>query len=137
MRYTRRFDEIGRGDIAVAGGKGANLGELSRAGFPVPPGFVLTTAAYDAFVVAADIRATIVELAAQPQADDLAGFDTAAAKIRTLFTGAAMPEQTRAGCHVIASRPDLVENTSVKRMRAELREVNDPARVNGLALGWR
>ena len=33
-------------DLAVAGGKGANLGELVRAGFAVPDGFVITTAAY-------------------------------------------------------------------------------------------
>jgi pyruvate,water dikinase len=39
--------ELGRRDLAVAGGKGANLGELVRAGFPVPAGFVVTTAAYD------------------------------------------------------------------------------------------
>ena len=49
MSYVMRFAELGRGDIAVAGGKGANLGELTRAGLPVPPGFVLTTAAYRAF----------------------------------------------------------------------------------------
>ncbi len=42
--------QIGRDDLAVAGGKGANLGELLRAGFPVPEGFVVTTAAYDRFV---------------------------------------------------------------------------------------
>ena len=50
MSYVMRFAELGRGDIAVAGGKGANLGELTRAGLPVPPGFVLTTAAYRAVV---------------------------------------------------------------------------------------
>lgn len=38
---------LGRGDLVLAGGKGANLGELVRAGFDVPPGFVITTAAYD------------------------------------------------------------------------------------------
>ncbi|MFI6709330.1 PEP/pyruvate-binding domain-containing protein [Nonomuraea sp. NPDC050478] len=36
-----------RGDLALAGGKGANLGELIAGGFPVPAGFVVTTAAYD------------------------------------------------------------------------------------------
>ncbi len=38
---------VGRADLAVAGGKGANLGELVRAGFAVPGGFVVTTAACD------------------------------------------------------------------------------------------
>src|SRR3990172_1693822 len=42
--------DLSRGDLERAGGKGANLGELVRAGFPVPPGFVVTTAAYDHFV---------------------------------------------------------------------------------------
>src|SRR4029450_1185809 len=49
-RLALPLAEVGRGDIAIAGGKGANLGELVRAGFPVPRGFVLTTAAYDLFV---------------------------------------------------------------------------------------
>ena len=45
MTYTVWLDEISKDDIALAGGKGANLGELSHAGLPVPPGFVVTTAA--------------------------------------------------------------------------------------------
>lgn len=36
-----------RDDLMLAGGKGANLGELTHKGFAVPPGFVITTAAYD------------------------------------------------------------------------------------------
>ncbi len=36
--------------LAVAGGKGANLSRLTYAGFPVPSGFLITTAAYRAFV---------------------------------------------------------------------------------------
>ena len=41
------FAEIDAASIAVAGGKAANLGEMTRAGFPVPPGFCITTQAYD------------------------------------------------------------------------------------------
>ena len=40
------FEEIGRADIPVAGGKGANLGELTRAQVPVPRGFIVTADAY-------------------------------------------------------------------------------------------
>jgi pyruvate,water dikinase len=43
---VRTFAEIDRNDIASVGGKGANLGEMTRAGFPVPPGFVITIDAY-------------------------------------------------------------------------------------------
>ena len=45
MTHTAWFDELRKDDIALAGGKGANLGELSHAGLPVPPGFVVTTTA--------------------------------------------------------------------------------------------
>lgn len=40
------FAALGAADAAVAGGKGANLGELAGAGFPVPPGFVVTAHAH-------------------------------------------------------------------------------------------
>nr|WP_319717389.1 PEP/pyruvate-binding domain-containing protein [Nonomuraea angiospora] len=47
MKLVAPLDSFGRGDLAMAGGKGANLGELVRNGFPVPGGFVVTTHAYD------------------------------------------------------------------------------------------
>ncbi|MFB1481667.1 phosphoenolpyruvate synthase [Corallococcus sp. RDP092CA] len=40
------FDALSREDVAQAGGKGANLGELTRAGLPVPPGFVISAVAF-------------------------------------------------------------------------------------------
>lgn len=46
----RWLDQVTRHDGALAGGKGANLGDLLSAGFPVPNGFVVTTEAYRAFV---------------------------------------------------------------------------------------
>ena len=45
------FERISAADLPHVGGKGANLGEMARAGFPVPPGFCVTTAAFDAFLV--------------------------------------------------------------------------------------
>jgi pyruvate,water dikinase len=49
---TLRFDEIGADDIPHVGGKGANLGVLTRAGAPVPPGFCVTVRAFERFVAA-------------------------------------------------------------------------------------
>lgn len=48
--YVLQFDEIDGDSLPDAGGKGANLGELTNAGFPVPPGFCVTTGSYRAFV---------------------------------------------------------------------------------------
>src|ERR687883_135419 len=53
--------QLVRGDLDIAGGKGANLGELIRAGFPVPAGFVVTTAAYDHFVEQHSLSETIAQ----------------------------------------------------------------------------
>jgi len=46
----RRFEDIDIGSRRSVGGKGASLGELTRAGIRVPPGFVVTTDAFEAFV---------------------------------------------------------------------------------------
>ena len=48
MVFIKLFDELGSSDIDQAGGKGANLGELTRAGLSVPAGFVVVTGAYRA-----------------------------------------------------------------------------------------
>src|SRR5437879_4048593 len=68
---VRSLDELTTADLPEAGGKGANLGELRRAGFPVPDGFVITTAAYalaaEAAGVTGETPATArVRLAASP-----------------------------------------------------------------------
>jgi phosphohistidine swiveling domain-containing protein len=87
------FDEIRKDDIALAGGKGANLGELSRAGLPVPLGFVLTTAAYDTFVEVSGIKGEVVALASVPRAEDPAAFEEVAEGIRALFSGSKVPKE--------------------------------------------
>jgi len=46
---TKPFSEISSADVPYAGGKGANLGQLTRAGIPVPPGFVVGAPAYAAY----------------------------------------------------------------------------------------
>jgi pyruvate, water dikinase len=65
-RPVRRLSELGAGDVAIAGGKGANLGELIRAGLPVPPGFVITVPAYRRTVQHAGLRADLERSAAGP-----------------------------------------------------------------------
>ncbi|MDR3584984.1 MAG: PEP/pyruvate-binding domain-containing protein [Desulfosporosinus sp.] len=46
LNYTKTLSELNKHSLPEAGGKGANLGELIRAGLPVPPGFVVTTDSY-------------------------------------------------------------------------------------------
>ena len=62
-RLTLPFTAIDRGALAVAGGKAANLGELVRAGFPVPAGFCVTTTAYELVAADAGLESTLDALA--------------------------------------------------------------------------
>ena len=63
----RPFAELSRDDVAFAGGKGANLGELTAAGLPVPPGFVVGAPAYAAFCDATGLRERIAGAARRPR----------------------------------------------------------------------
>ena len=56
------FKEIDKNDIPAVGGKGANLGEMANAGFPVPPGFAITTEAYDLFLTQNNLLAEISKI---------------------------------------------------------------------------
>ncbi|HEY4422296.1 MAG TPA: PEP/pyruvate-binding domain-containing protein [Pseudonocardia sp.] len=91
-RIIRTFEELGRDDVDVAGGKGANLGELTRAGLPVPPGFVLTTAAYREFVASSGIGDEVLTLAALPPDAEPGAYEAPSARIRELFRSAAVPD---------------------------------------------
>ncbi|HXD26542.1 MAG TPA: PEP/pyruvate-binding domain-containing protein, partial [Propionibacteriaceae bacterium] len=83
MIFIKQFDELGRDDIDQAGGKGANLGELTRAGLPVPPGFVIVTDAYSNFVSDHHLGGKIAELATP--SEYRAEYDDASEQIRALF----------------------------------------------------
>ncbi|MET0693039.1 MAG: PEP/pyruvate-binding domain-containing protein [Propionibacteriaceae bacterium] len=91
---------FGRDDIELAGGKGANLGELMQAGLPVPDGFIVTTPAYRAFVEHNDLQSRIVELAAGPPTE-------ASAAIQALFQSGVVDDELRT--EVTAAYADLGE----------------------------
>ncbi len=90
MTYTIPFSQLNKTHIPTAGGKGANLGEMTTAGFPVPGGFVLTTPAYDAFVQTNGLQEQIVELAQNVAMDDPSAGQMASEKISALFLQGAL-----------------------------------------------
>jgi rifampicin phosphotransferase len=85
MIFIKPFDELGQDDIDQAGGKGANLGELTRAGLPVPPGFVILTDAYRSYVAEHQLAGKIAALAVPT--DDPGRYESASEQIRALFAG--------------------------------------------------
>jgi pyruvate,water dikinase len=91
MTYISNFGDVGPDDVGVAGGKGVGLAGLAQAGLPVPPGFVLNTAAYADFVAANHLGAGIQELAALPPLAAPQDYEDASKRIRALFTGGTLP----------------------------------------------
>jgi pyruvate,water dikinase len=89
----RDFTELGREDVPFAGGKGANLGELTRAGFPVPPGFVIGAPAYALFVERTGLRDRIAERLAAVDVDDPAELEAAARDVRALVEAEPLPDE--------------------------------------------
>jgi rifampicin phosphotransferase len=75
----------------LAGGKGASLARLIRAGFPVPGGFVVTTHAYRDYVVANDLERFILVTANAAPARDPAALEAASDSIRTRFAQGRIP----------------------------------------------
>ena len=76
---------IDRTLLLAVGGKAANLGELIQAGFPVPPGFCVTTAAYALLSENAGLEPILEELAAKTHVDPIPQNELAAAARATLL----------------------------------------------------
>jgi len=81
---VRIVDELSRADVAYAGGKGANLGELTRAGLPVPPGFVVGAPAYAAFCDESGLRERIARALESVDVDDPDKLLAASASVRAM-----------------------------------------------------
>jgi len=89
-RYVVGFDAVGKSDTELAGGKGANLGELTQAGLPVPPGFIVTADAYRASMEHGGVReARNAALAVAGRPDELA---TACDGLQCLVRKAGVPQ---------------------------------------------
>ena len=88
---VRNFSEVGKNDVAVAGGKGANLGEMTRAGLSVPKGFVVTAGAYREFIGSNGLD-SLIEQRLGEAADDESRLLEAAKEFRERITAGALPE---------------------------------------------
>ncbi len=90
-KLTVPLAELDRAALPLVGGKGANLGELARAGFPVPPGFCVTTAAYEPVAGDANLEPFLAALA-DTRPDDTTRLAQLAAAARAALLEAPVPE---------------------------------------------
>jgi pyruvate, water dikinase len=102
------FEGLTAQDVPVAGGKGANLGELTAAGFPVPPGFVVTAAAYLDAMAQGGVRAELAAAAENLDIDDPDALAERAERLQNLVVKAGLPPALRAevvdAYHALAAR---------------------------------
>ena len=89
------FSQVGRNDVPLVGGKGANLGELTQAQIPVPPGFVVTTRAYRAFLVATGLEGRLEAMLEGLDVEDDEALQRVSGNVREAIEQAEMPAQLR------------------------------------------
>ena len=92
---TRTIAELARADVPYAGGKGANLGELTAAGLPVPDGFVVGAPTYATFVEETGLRARIEDRLRDLDVEDTAALEATAQDIRAMIETQAIPPAIR------------------------------------------
>ncbi len=99
-------------DLPRVGGKGMNLARLTRADLPVPGGFLITTAAYRAFVQTNNLTSFIQKTVAAVQPDDPAALNEASQTIRARFSAGKMPDDLATA--VTTAYKNLPQSSSLK-----------------------
>src|SRR6185503_19487385 len=116
LPWTVTFAEVGPEDLPRVGGKGANLGALTRAGVSVPPGFCVTTRAFDRFM--ASLPDASVHFAALDALDgtSIDAVRAAAESMRRALQALAMPDEVGAAIvtawHVLGTEHALAVRSS-------------------------
>ncbi len=86
------FNQIDKEDVAIVGGKSANLGEMTQAGFPVPKGFAITVEAYDRFLAENNLSAKIYKILQNTNYEDSAHLENSAKEIQKMIKYGKVPE---------------------------------------------
>jgi pyruvate,water dikinase len=92
MPYTLWFDRAGKEAVALVGGKNSSLGELIRAGIPVPPGFSVTTETYLQFT-SGGLKNRIEGILSDIDLQDVASLDKASQRIRQAMSQTPLPKK--------------------------------------------
>lgn len=91
-RYIVWFKDVGKEDVALVGGKGANLGEMTQAGFPVPEGFIVTSHAYFDFIRHNDLQTKIHHLLGTIDYSNQKSLEKVSKQIKRLIENGLIPE---------------------------------------------
>jgi rifampicin phosphotransferase len=114
--WTLTFSEVGREDLPRVGGKAANLGALTRAEIPVPPGFCVTTRAFDQFLTSLPDRDAHFDALDALDGTSIDSVRAAAEAIRCALDGLTMPVEVASaiatGWHALGTEHALAVRSS-------------------------
>ena len=111
MELVRWFEQIRLADVGLVGGKGANLGEMTGAQLPVPPGFVVTSDAYRYAVSSAGVEGFLAAVLAGVNADDPADLTRAENEAQRLVRSIKLPDDL--ACAILDAYHRLGEGATV------------------------
>jgi pyruvate,water dikinase len=121
------IENLSAKDVDLAGGKGANLGELVSLGVPVPPGFVVTTNAYRRFIKETGLEEEIKKLLEGLNVEDTEALNKVSEKIRSLILSRPMPkdieEAIRSAYRELAKRVNIDEPLVAVRSSASAEDL--------------
>ncbi len=89
------LSEISKDDVSIAGGKGANLGELLRNEIPVPNGFVVDSRTFVEFIEKTGIKDDIIKILENLNVEDTEQLNEASKKVREIIESAEIPEDIK------------------------------------------
>ncbi len=92
MSHIKFFKQISKSDVAIAGGKGASLGEMTQAKISVPPGFVILSAAFDRFLEESNLKEDIPAQLKKVNPEGTNSVDKASVVIRDMIHDTPMPK---------------------------------------------
>lgn len=95
MTFIKTFKQISKANIDIAGGKGASLGEMTNAGIPVPPGFIVLASAFDRFMEETDLGVEINAIMKKVNQKDINSVDKASHEIRDMIGDAEFPDDIK------------------------------------------
>ena len=91
--HTKNFTQLNKNSADIAGGKGASLGEMTKAGIPVPPGFVVLSTTFDKFIDMAGLNKKIEGILKKVKAEKTETVEKASKEIRALIMAAAVSSE--------------------------------------------
>ena len=114
------FNDLGRKDVPLVGGKCANLGELvGQVGVPVPNGFAVSAKAYELFLKKSQADKKITALLSNLDFEDMESLARVAAKIRKHIEGLSMPEDIEDA--ILKAYKNLCKKTGKKNVHVAVR----------------